>query len=305
MTHAMLTSLHLARLSQFYPRPLAELGPNITEVPDDVASIVDQQLVAASLLDTRGALTEQARSLLDPLFRYDNAFTAVILLHNQRQQVTFDLDEMWMEYMRQSLPSTPRVYVVVAASGPTTVTAVRAGDHVDLSMSATGDPLALVAARELLRVGDPDKQWSPAKIPAVSFPAELLNRAPARSPLPDSDDTQAQRDHKLTVSRFADALRKAEIPSRTIMAVEKFLQLDHIAATHVAYIGGAQRMLSEGTTTIDYFHNAGVSVGGVQKTGDGNLWKTLAPATVEEVRKSLTFLSRLPARPMLSALAGY
>ena len=304
MAHAQLTTLHLARLSQLYPRPLAELGPNVTEVPDEYAAIVDEQLTAAGLLS--GELTSQAHALLDPLFGYENAFTAVILLHNQRQMVTFDLDEKWVEYMQKSpLSNTPRVYVLVASKGTEVATAVRAGDHVDVSVATTSESLPLVAARELLRVGDPDGRWSPATIPAVTFPAELLDRAPARAPLPGSADTKAHEDHKLTVRRFADALRKAEVPSRSIMAVEKFLELDHVAATHISYVSGAQRLLSEGTTTIDYFHEAGISVGGVQKTGDGRLWKTLAPATEKGVQTSLTFLTRLPARPMLEALSGF
>ncbi|MFZ2172909.1 MAG: ESX secretion-associated protein EspG [Rhodococcus sp. (in: high G+C Gram-positive bacteria)] len=304
MTRAQLTSLHLARLGQLYPRPLAELGPNITEIPDDVAGIITEQLVNAALIDTDGSMSVQARTLLDPLFAYDHAFAAVIMLHNQRQRVTFDLDDEWVEYMRESLPITPRVYVLVAATGATVTTAIRAGDHVDVAQATTSDDLARVAARELLRVGDPDAQWSPADITAVSFPANILDRAPVRAPLP-SADRKAHADHKETVYRFVAALRTAGASSRTVMAVEKFFELDHIAATHVSYVNGPRRLLSEGSATIDYFHNAGIAVGGLQKAGDGRMWKTLAPATPTEVAKALTDLTRLPARPMLDALSGY
>lgn len=307
MTSAELTTLHLARLGQLYPEPLAELGPNITEIPDDAAAAVDEQLVAAGFLTTAGELTPEARTILDPLHRYDSAYTAVIMLHNQREPVTFDLDDQWVEYVGQSLRSvtTPRVYAIVAAFGSTVTSAVRAGDHIDIIQESTSDTLDVVAARRLLAVADPNGEWSPAKIGAVSFPASLLEQAPARPPAASSRNQEAVADHKETVYRFVAALREANASNRTIVAVEQLLGYDHLAATHVAYVRGGRRMLSEGSASIDYFHDAGVAVGGIEMAADGRRWKTLAPATQTEVAAALRHLTRLPARPMLEALSGY
>ena len=304
MPHAQLTSLHLARLGQVYTGPLLELGPNVAEVPDDVAGIVNEQLIDAGLFESEGVLSAQAHTLLDPLFGYDDAFSAIILLHNQRQSFTFDLDGQWQEYMSESLTTTPRVYVLVASHGRTVTTAVRAGDHVDITQVETSEPLVRIAAQELLRVGDPASEWSPADISALSFPASLLDHAPARAPIPGSADKDAVADHKETAYRFSSALRRGGVPSRTIIAVEKFLAFDHLAATHISFIKGHQRLISEGAATIDYFHDAGVSVGGLQLAGDGTKWRTLAPATQAETVSVLTDLMRLPSSPMLASLSG-
>ncbi|MBM4574696.1 hypothetical protein GS489_31030, partial [Rhodococcus hoagii] len=133
MSRMELTSLHLSRIGQLYPQPLLELGPNIVEIPEEFSDIVDEQLTAAGVLESADTLAAPARALLDPLFGYDQAFAAVLMLHNQRQRVTFDLDEEWFDYIGStSIPTTPRVYVLVTATGSTVTTAVRAGDHVDV-----------------------------------------------------------------------------------------------------------------------------------------------------------------------------
>lgn len=307
MSSAELTTLHLARISQFYPGLLAELGPNVTEVPNDVAAVVDEQLRAAGILTPSGILSPEARALIDPLYGYTCAYSAVILLHNQREPVTFDLDDQWVEYIGQSLRSvtTPRVFVLVASTDSVVTTAVRAGDHIDLVQEPASDTLDVIAARRLLAVADPGGSWLPAKIGAVSFPAELLDRAPFRPPMPSNGNLDALADHKETVYRFVSALRAADVSSRTIMAVEQLLGFDHLAATHVAYVSGQQRLLSEGSASIDYFHDAGVAVGGLQPAADGRVWKTLAPGTPTEVSAALRNLTHLPARPMLDAISVY
>lgn len=307
MTRAELTSLHLARIGQFYSRPFTELGPNIVEVPDEVADMVDEQLRQAHILTGLGQLTPQAQALFDPVCEYERAFSAVILLHNQREPVTFELDEQWMEYVGQSLRSvtTPRVYVLVAAAGPVVTTVVRAGDHIDIMQESTTEPLDEVAARQFLAVADPEGIWSPASIAAVSFPADLLERAPLRAPIPHAGNRESVIDHRETVYRFISVLRDAQVSSRTIRTIEQLLRFEHLAVTHVGYISGRERLLSEGSASIDYLHNAGVAVGGLQITGDGRLWKTLAPATPTEVAAALRDLTKLPRRPMLDALAVY
>ena len=307
MARAELTTLHLARIGQCYSGPLTELGPNVTEVPEDVSTTVDRQLKSAQILTTSGELSPAAHALLDPLFKYTHAYSAVTLLHNQREPVTFELDDQWVEYVGQSLRSvaTPRVYTLVAAAGPIVTTAVRAGDHIDIMQESTTEPLDMVAARQLLAVADPEGTWAPATIGAVSFPAELLERAPLRRPLPTTASREALIDHKETVYRFVSALRDAQMSNRTIMAIERMLGFDHLAATHVAYVSGRARLLSEGSASIDYFHDAGMAVGGMQIAADGRLWKTLAPATTAEVATALQNLIALPARPMFDALSAY
>ncbi|MBM4654167.1 hypothetical protein GS896_25360 [Rhodococcus hoagii] len=301
-----LTSLHLSRIGQLYPQPLLELGPNIVEIPEEFSDIVDEQLTAAGVLESADTLAAPARALLDPLFGYDQAFAAVLMLHNQRQRVTFDLDEEWFDYIGStSIPTTPRVYVLVTATGSTVTTAVRAGDHVDVVQEVVSEEFPKAAAAQLLRVGDPGNEWSPASIASVSFPADLLDRAPLRAPTTDSEDRQARADHRETVYRFVGALRGSGVSSRTVSTVETILGLDHIAANHVSYISGPRRLLSEGSASIDYFHNAGIVVSGVQKMGDGRVWKTFAPATRNDVAAALSDLTRLPSRPMLDALSSY
>ncbi|WP_301850672.1 ESX secretion-associated protein EspG [Rhodococcus pyridinivorans] len=281
-----------------------DIGPNITEIPDELEKVVAAQLISSGLVTDAHTLSADARTLLDPLFSYDSAYSAVLLLHNQRQPVSIEIDEQWAEYVADSVraASTPRVYILVAASGATVTTALRAGDHIDVTQSTATDTFENTAAQNLLALADPEKSWSPAQISAVSFPAHLLDRAPLRPPTPGRSNAQAEADHKETVFRFISALRDSGVSSRTVAAVEKLLRLDHIAAMHVAYISGPHRMLSEGSASIDYFHEAGVAVGGLQLAADGRKWKTLAPATQSEVATALRELKRLPSRPMHHAL---
>ncbi|TQC47031.1 hypothetical protein EEB14_22945 [Rhodococcus sp. WS4] len=303
MANATISTMHMAYLAGLLPSPVFELGPAAVQVPPGFEDTVIEQLTATGFITGPDTLSDGAKALLEPLTAYEEAYTGVILLHNERQPVQLDIDDQWMEFLKNSLTDLPRVYFLVARSGNVLSVAVRAGEQIDLSQrTIPGGPFAPVAATVILDIGDPQHEWKPLKIAPVMILQALVEKAPVRRPNSDVDEPAVTKGYRAQADRFIAAVRGEGLSPSTATTLRTLLTYDHVAQTHVVHSNGPRKLLSEGAATIDYFHDRGVSVSGVRKTADGGMWKSIMPATAKNVADALHELTRIPASPLESSL---
>lgn len=296
MSTATLNTLHMAHLGAQLSSRVFELGPAPVELPEDVTAAVVEELTAAGLTHTSGALTELGQNLCEPLADYDRAYWGMLLLHNQRQPVKFEIDEKWLQYLEHSFIDTPRIYFLIAQRGDTVTTAVRNADRIDISQSLAPSGFPAAAAQALLRLGDPGGQWVPSTLPTVAIPYDSLDQAPMRRPNDDADQQQRLAYQRYSRS-YTSSLRNRGLDDRSISAINRLLSWDNVASTQVLLSVGPTRATPQHSVTIDYFYNAGVAVSFPRLIGDGSYWKTFDPAHQGTVTAALSSLAGLPSEP--------
>lgn len=297
MAHATITTIHMAHLGRLLSSHILELGPAAGEVPDEHKDTVVDQLTASGFLTDPETLSPSARGLLEPLTAYDEAYTGLIILHNQRQPLTFNIDDEWFDFLKQSFSDIPRVYFLIARQGQTVTIGIRSGEQISLTQEPLAGLFPQHAATSVLGIGDPQKKWDPADITPASFPVSLLEHAPLRRPADDVDNPDEVLAYRKQTDKFTTALRAQGISTSTAATLRRLLSFDHVAVTHVAYSAGHRKLLSEGSATVDYFHNAGVAISSLRKTPDGSVWKAIHPASPANVSAALTDLTHIPASP--------
>lgn len=306
MSTAVLDVMHMALLGSLLPDRPIELGPAPVELPPDpsVRSTVLAQLsvgAGAGLVDQDGtALTDVGRELLLPLVSYDEAYWGMIVTHNERQPVTLQVPDEWLEYIGDALQTaamaSPRTYVLITRRGATATAAVRHHDRIDISQFTIPRGLPIAVADYILGLADPHKQWAPLNMPPVSFPYAALSKypPPPRPPASDSPARQ-QTEHRRYAARFVQSLRtEYRLPPKAAAALSQLLTLDHVATTQLMYSQGDRKLTSDHSVAIDYFHNAGMTVTRPRRIGDRSWWKHISPATHSAVAEALAALPQLP-----------
>jgi hypothetical protein len=288
---------HLAVIGEMLPHRLFELGPAPTALDARREGIVKRQLEQANIV-VRGRLRAPAADALNTLAAYDEAYWGMLSLYNQRQPVVFDVDDRWLPHLQYSFSDVPKIYVLVARRGISVATAVRASNRVDISQRNLVGSFASFAAQSLLALGDPRGRWKPTSMPPTSFPISLLEHAPARRPLEQSEDEARLNEYSLEVTQFSQLARDYGVSPRSAAAIRDLLGYDHIAATAVTHSVGPQKRTAKGHASLDYFHRRGVSVSSMHVNVDGSLWRTVAPAALNTVVEALQGLGSLPSEPL-------
>lgn len=298
MAHATISALHFTYLGGLLPSRIFELGPAPVDVPDEYADTIIEQLSTAGFLTDPATLSPEGRELLTPLVDFSEAYHGLFLLHNMQQPVTFDMQDEWAGYLKDSFSDVPRAYFLIARKGQTVTTAVRAGDDITITSTTPADAFSVTAAEQILAIGDPDKTWKPMPIAPIGLPQTLLAKAPPRRPAADSSTPQLDAAYARRSSAFTGALRAAGIAPSAVADLQKLLTYDHIAAAHCVYSHGPRKSLSEGAVTVDYFHQKGVTVSSLRQATGGAVWKMIYPAQARFVAEALADLTRLPSSPI-------
>ncbi|WP_336794348.1 ESX secretion-associated protein EspG [Gordonia malaquae] len=292
--------IHLLSLAK---RRTFELGPIPTELPDDVRAVVIDHLHQAGLTDSNGAtLTELGQSLIEPLGATDEHYWGILTLHNMRQPVVFDVDDHWMYMLQESLRtaaiSGPKVYFLIARSDKVLTTAIRNGNEFSLSTQPLtgGRSFTERTAEFIMTLADPTgRTWPVAPITSFAVPYSALGDAPARGFNADAPAEQKNAYRRL-VSSWTSGLAD-RLPAPALSTLTRLLTADHSAAASVLYTRGPERHTSDHSATLDFFHELGIVATHPRQTGDGALWKHIAPGTSAAFETALQSLVTGPSTP--------
>jgi len=307
MSTATLHTAHLAFLGALLPDRPFELGPAPADLPDDEnlrSTIISQLSDGAGLVTAGGAeLTDLGDSLLRPLVSYDEAYWGMFLLHNERQPLTLQVPDEWLDFMKESLAtaamSSPRTYILIARSGSVVTAAVRHQDRIDITQFTAPRGLPIAAADYVLALGDPQGVWKPLSIAPISLPVAALNKhqPPPRPPATDAADRDHAQYRRYTYKFVQDLRSSVHLDPRAAATLTRLLTLDHVASAQFMYSAGPQRLTPAQSVSIDYFHDAGVAVSRPRRLGDGTIWKHISPAAHNAVAEAFDALASMPARP--------
>lgn len=267
------------------------LGPLVQYLDENSVNRTVAELQHWNILDAGYALTEPGRDILSGLTSFTEAIWGVLLIHNEQQPFTLDLDEELIDYgLHLSLMDTPKVYWHISARQGKLTTAVRAGDTVSIDVTPIEHSPRAAMADSLITAIDPERQWKPANIDTMIVAQEIIVAAGGVGRYGEDEKQNRSADQKLRKSLIDNKMSPA--------AADNFIALqraDHVAITDIAHSFSPDDICAP-SASISFVRDKGMVVTYPQQGLDRTVQIVQEPASVSKVTAAIERLSRLPHR---------
>lgn len=278
----------------------------ITELPHELGAFpvtdidkqVRQDLIDWSIVDpATNKLTPPAEEFLAGITNYEWAYSGLLLLYSERQPVTVELPEEFVQAgMQYAVRDIPRVGFLIGYRNQTLTTLVLAAGRITICadrVSHCEDPAAISqsVARIILNICDPQRQWNAYPLTKVSIPAAAATALRAGRP-DTAEGVQAQ------VGAARKILREAEMARTTTNELAELLNCENNAAAQITHT----LRTPKGKATAVYnaaglmFFTSPTSQGTVvsypTRGADGTGWITYEPGSEQALARGLDALRK-------------